>query len=86
MVSEIDDAMREQLNISGGVVVRQVESGSVAAKAGIRPGDVLVSIDHRSVSSSEELVSIVEELPTDRAIPLRLFREGRSLFVALRLE
>ncbi|AJY51066.1 MULTISPECIES: DegQ family serine endoprotease [Halomonadaceae] len=86
MVAEIDDAMREQLNISGGVVVRQVESDSVAAKAGIRPGDVLVSIDHRSVSSSEELVSIVEELPTDRAIPLRLFREGRSLFVALRLE
>ncbi|MCL5425252.1 DegQ family serine endoprotease [Halomonas sp. NPDC076908] len=86
MVAEIDDAMREQLNIQGGVEVRQVEPDSVAATAGIRPGDVLVSIDHRSVSSSEELVQIVESLPTDRAIPLRLFREGRSLFVALRLE
>jgi serine protease Do len=86
MVAEIDDAMREQLNIQGGVEVRQVEPGSVAAEAGIRPGDILVSIDHRSLSSSEELVQIVEELPTDRAIPMRLFREGRSLFVALRLE
>lgn len=86
MVAEIDDAMREQLNIDGGIEVRQVEPDSVAANAGILPGDVLVSIDHRSVSSSEELVSIVEELPSDRAIPLRLFREGRSLFVALRLE
>lgn len=86
MVAEIDDAIREQLNIQGGVVVRQVEPDSVAATAGIRPGDVLVSIDHRSVSSSDELVQIVESLPTDRAIPLRLFREGRSLFVALRLE
>lgn len=86
MVAEIDETRREQLNISGGVEVRQVEPDSVAANAGILPGDVLVSIDHRSVSSSEELVSIVEELPTDRAIPLRLFRDGRSLFVALRLE
>ncbi|MDQ7731580.1 DegQ family serine endoprotease [Halomonas sp. SpR1] len=86
MVAEIDDAMREQLNIPGGVVVRQVESGSVAAEAGIRPGDVLVSIDHRSVSSADELVEVVEALPTDRAIPVRLFRDGRSLFVALRLE
>ncbi|TVP43290.1 MAG: DegQ family serine endoprotease [Halomonas sp.] len=86
MVAEIDDAIREQLNISGGVEVRQVEPGSVAAEAGIQPGDVLVSIDHRSVSSSDELLEIVEELPTDRAIPIRLFREGRSLFVALRLE
>ena len=86
MVAEIDEAMREQLNIQGGVEVRQVEPGSVAAEAGIRPGDVLVSIDHRGVSTSEELVEIVEELPSDRAIPIRLFREGRSLFVALRLE
>lgn len=86
MVAEIDEAMREQLNIPGGVIVRQVEPGSVAADAGIRSGDVLVSIDHRSVSSSDELVEIVEALPTDRAIPVRLFRDGRSLFVALRLE
>lgn len=86
MVAEIDDTMREQLNIPGGVIVRQVASGSVAAEAGIRSGDVLVSIDHRSVSSSNELVEIVEALPTDRAIPVRLFRDGRSLFVALRLE
>ncbi|OJA04183.1 DegQ family serine endoprotease [Halomonas sp. QHL1] len=86
MVAELDEAMREQLNIPGGVIVRQVESGSVAAEAGIRSGDVLVSIDHRSVSSSDELVEIVEALPTDRAIPVRLFRDGRSLFVALRLE
>ncbi|MBT2774559.1 DegQ family serine endoprotease [Halomonas sp. ISL-60] len=86
MVAEIDDAMREQLNIPGGVIVRQVEADSVAADAGINPGDVLVSIDHRSVSSSDELVEIVEALPNDRAIPVRLFRDGRSLFVALRLE
>ncbi|GEN27470.1 serine protease MucD [Halovibrio variabilis] len=85
-VAELDETMREQLNVPGGVVVRQVEPGSVAAEAGIRPGDVLVSIDHRSVSSSDELVEIVEGLPTDRAIPVRLFRDGRSLFVALRLE
>ncbi|WP_404374673.1 DegQ family serine endoprotease [Vreelandella aquamarina] len=85
-VSELDQATRERLNIGGGVVVRQVESGSVAAEAGLRPGDIIVSIDHRSVSSADELLRIVEALPNDRAIPVRLYRDGRSLFVALRLE
>ncbi|PCF97316.1 DegQ family serine endoprotease [Vreelandella nigrificans] len=85
-VAEIDEATRERLNISGGVEVRQVEPDSVASQAGLRPGDVLVSIDHRSVSSADELLRIVEGLPNDRAIPLRLYRDGRSLFVALRLE
>lgn len=85
-VGEVDEATRERLNISGGVEVLQVEPGSVAAEAGLHPGDVLVGIDHRGVSSADELLSIVEELPSDRAIPVRLYRDGRSLFVALRLE
>ncbi|WP_218314851.1 DegQ family serine endoprotease [Halomonas sp. 18071143] len=85
-VAEVDEATRERLNITGGVEVRQVEPDSVAAQAGLRPGDILVSLDHRSVASADELMRIVEALPTDRAIPLRLYRDGRSLFVALRLE
>ncbi|SDN23901.1 DegQ family serine endoprotease [Vreelandella arcis] len=85
-VAELDQATREQLDLQGGVVVREVEPDSVGARAGLRAGDILVSIDHRSLSSPEELRRIVEELPTDRAIPLRLYRDGRSLFVALRFE
>ncbi|MBE0464380.1 MAG: DegQ family serine endoprotease [Halomonadaceae bacterium] len=85
-VAELDDTVRERLSIDGGVEVRQVEPGSVAAQAGLQVGDVLVSIDHRGVSSADELLSIVEGLPSDRAIPLRIYRDGRSLFVALRLE
>ncbi|GGW59261.1 DegQ family serine endoprotease [Vreelandella hamiltonii] len=85
-VAEVDEATRERLNITGGVEVRQVEPDSVAAQAGLRPGDILVSLDHRSVASADELMRIVEALPTDRAIPLRLYRDRRSLFVALRLE
>ncbi|KPQ26096.1 DegQ family serine endoprotease [Halomonas sp. HL-93] len=85
-VAEIDQETQEQLDLQGGVIVREVEPDSVAARAGLRAGDVLVSLDHRSLSSPEELRRIVEELPTDRAIPLRLYRDGRSLFVALRFE
>ncbi|WP_346798718.1 DegQ family serine endoprotease [Halomonas sp. Bachu 37] len=85
VVDELDEAMRERLDISGGVLVRQVESQSAAAQAGIRSGDILVSLDNRSVSSAQELREVAEELPGDRAVPVRLYRDGRSLFVALRL-
>lgn len=85
-VTEIDQETREQLNLQSGVIVREVAPDSVAARAGLRAGDVLVSLDHRSLTSPEELRRIVEDLPTDRAIPLRLYRDGRSLFVALRFE
>jgi len=84
-VGELERAEREQIGIEGGVRVREVDPDGAAAAAGIRPGDILVSLDHRGVSSPGQLVELVGELPTDRAVPVRLYRDGRSLFVALRL-
>ncbi|WP_017430550.1 DegQ family serine endoprotease [Vreelandella jeotgali] len=84
-VSDVDPEQRKRLEIDGGVQVRRVKPGSVAASAGIKSGDILVSVDHQAVMSADDLVNIVQQLPDDRAIPLRLYREGRSLFVALRM-
>lgn len=84
-VAELDDAERQRLGISNGVLVRDVAPGGAAAEAGIRPGDILVSLDHHAVESVSQLRELVESLPSDRAVPVRLYREGRSLFVALRL-
>src|SRR5690554_2704533 len=84
-VAELERAERERLGIEGGVRVRELDPDGAAAAAGIRPGDILVSLDHRGVSSPGQLVELVGELPTDRAVPVRLYRDGRSLFVALRL-
>ncbi|MGB8713737.1 MAG: DegQ family serine endoprotease [Onishia taeanensis] len=85
-VSALDDQVLERLGIDGGVGVESVESGGVAQQAGIRPGDVLVSVDHQAISSPKQLMSVIDSLEADRAVPVRLYREGRSLYVALRLE
>ncbi|MFP4138032.1 MAG: DegQ family serine endoprotease [Halomonas sp.] len=84
-VAELQAGDRERLGIDGGVVIREVDPSGAAAGAGLRPGDVLVSVDHRPVTDPAQLASLVRELPSDRAVPVRVFRDGRSLFVALRL-
>ncbi|MGQ4877337.1 DegQ family serine endoprotease [Billgrantia sp. LNSP4103-1] len=84
-VAELDEAERQRLGIDSGVMVRELDPRGAAAEAGIRPGDVIVSIDHHAVETASQLRELVESLPTDRAVPMRLYREGRSLFVALRL-
>jgi len=84
-MAELEDGQRQRLGIDNGVLVRDVEPGGAAAEAGVRPGDVIVSIDHHAVKSADQLREVVESLPTDRAVPLRLYRDGRSLFVAVRL-
>ena len=63
----------------------QVDPDGIAAAAGIRPGDVLVSIARQAVESPAQLAELVAELPAGSAVPVRLYRDGRSYFVALRL-
>ncbi|MFQ3787011.1 DegQ family serine endoprotease [Halomonas sp. A29] len=84
-VAQLDETERQRLGIDNGVLVREVDASGAAANAGILPGDVIVSLDHHAVEGAEQLRELVESLPTDRAVPVRLYREGRSLFVALRL-
>ncbi|HSH57635.1 MAG TPA: DegQ family serine endoprotease [Halomonas sp.] len=84
-VTELDAAERKRLGIEGGVRIAAVDPSGAAARAGLQPGDILVSIDHQDVTSASQLISLARELPMDRAVPVRLYRDGRSLFVALRL-
>ncbi|WP_280554610.1 DegQ family serine endoprotease [Halomonas sp. 25-S5] len=84
-VQPLEEAERRDLGIEGGARVREVDPRGAAAQAGIRAGDILVSIDQRVVEDPDQLAELVAELPDDRAIPVRLYRDGRSLFVALRL-
>lgn len=84
-VQPLDEDERETLGIAHGVRVVEVDPSGVAAAAGLRAGDVLVSIDHRPVEAPDQLADLVAELPEDRAVPVRLFRDGRSMFVAMRL-
>lgn len=84
-VAELEAADRERLGIEYGVRVREVQSQGPAAEAGIRPGDIIVSIDHQRVENPAELAELAGTLDGQRALPVRLYRDGRSLFVALRL-
>lgn len=84
-VQELDEQTRSELNLEGGVRVADVDPRGAAARAGIRPGDVLVSIDQQAVESPKQLVTLIKELPEDQSVPVRLYRDGRSYYVALRL-
>ncbi|MEQ6918257.1 DegQ family serine endoprotease [Halomonas aquatica] len=84
-VQPLQDTEREQLGIENGVRIVEVDPSGAAASAGLRAGDILVSIDHRAVESPDQLATLVSDLPEDRAVPVRLYRDGRSMFVAMRL-
>ncbi len=66
-----------------GVVVAQVQDGSVAAEAGILPGDVIVEVNRKPVQNLEELRHAVEGQNGSEPTLFLIHRQENTVFVAL---
>ena len=71
----------------GGVVVVDVGRGSVAADAGIRRGDVIVSVNRKKVLNSGEYQRIIHQAGSGEGRLTLLVRRGdASIYFALRIK
>ena len=60
-----------------GAFVRDVQPGSPAAGAGVRPGDVIVTLDGKDVPSPSGLKNQTAGLAIGSTVPLDLVRDGK---------
>lgn len=84
-VADLDNDQREQLGIEkGGVFVVNVEQGA-AAQSGIRPGDVLMSMNNQKLMNAKHFLDLAKELPLNKAVPVLIQRGKGATFLALRI-
>jgi len=62
-----------------GAQVGTVRSGSPAAKAGLKAGDVIVSVDGTSIESANELTAVVAQHQSGDTLRLTVKRNGSTL-------
>jgi pimeloyl-ACP methyl ester carboxylesterase len=70
----------------GGVRINWIRAGSPAERGGLRPDDVIVSLDGREVQTPAEFVSRIKSEPTGRPIPFEIRRGGAELPLNVTLE
>nr|WP_246386897.1 trypsin-like peptidase domain-containing protein [Gluconacetobacter sacchari] len=79
--------LRQQLGLDSsvrGVVVSDVQAGSVAEQAGIHAGDVIQAVGNRPVDNPSATVTAVRAaLKANQSVLLRVLRGGQSLFIAV---
>jgi len=87
-VSNLTPELAREFDLSAesGVVVIDVESGSVANKEGVEVGDVIHEVNRETVRSVREFNRIAGELKPGDTVLLRLVRGENKFFVALKVE
>lgn len=71
-----------------GVSITAVDPDSDAADKGIRPGDVIVSVNNKAVKTAEEIEATIKEAIKDgrKGVLLQLQNSGQNRFVALPID
>jgi putative serine protease PepD len=69
----------------GGARVTSVRSGTPAAKAGLRPGDVITAVAGKSIGSANELRTAINAHRPDDTVSIRYTRNGKSHTVEVKL-
>ena len=76
-----DDRRRALGDPEGGVIVSAVEDDA-AYRAGLRRGDVILTINNMKIEDVDSFESIAEKLEAGKAVALRVMRDGVTRYIA----
>ena len=74
-----DAAKQLGLNSTNGAIIRQVYKGTPADKAGLKAGDIIVSINSKKVKSATSLPYLVSSMPPHTKIKIGIIRNKHRM-------
>ena len=74
----LNSAVNRMYGFQNGVIVSTVTPSGGAAKAGIQPGDVIVSIDGRNIKDGDDLVNDISARKIGSTVKLGYLRNGKQ--------
>lgn len=85
-VMDLTAEQRKKLDIKdGGVIVAKIQAGP-ARKAGVRRGDVVLTLNNIDVKDAKHFAEISADLPVGKSVPLLVQRRGGPVFLALKIK
>jgi serine protease Do len=84
---DVDPDLQSSLKLAraDGALVQDVTAGSPGARVGLRPYDVIVSVDGSPVRTHDRLIREIAERPPGSAAKIEYVRDGRTHAVSVKL-
>ncbi|MGD0738794.1 MAG: trypsin-like peptidase domain-containing protein [Terracidiphilus sp.] len=77
--SELSSAVNRVYGFKNGVLVQQVQPNGPADKAGIKAGDIITTVDGRSIKDGDDLVNEIASRRPGSTIRLGYVRDGKPM-------
>jgi serine protease Do len=81
-VTDLSDAQRRDLKVKGGVRVEAADG--VAARAGVREGDVLLSLDNTEITGAKQFEAVVAKVDKSKPVNVLVRRGDWVNYVVIR--
>jgi serine protease Do len=81
----LNDYYRQQLELPSnmkGIIITEIDEGSVAYESGLRKGDVILEINREVVSGVNDLKNILDK--SDKRALLRVYRRGVHMYIVIK--
>ncbi len=78
-VQELTPQLAEYFHTQEGVLVATVEDRSAASRAGVKAGDILVSVDGHRVANADDVRTALREKRAGGEVTLGIVRDGKPL-------
>jgi serine protease Do len=79
----LDEGFRKSLDIDAknGAVIQEVEPGTPADKAGLKPYDVIVEVDGQQIKDHNDLAIKIADIPPGKTVEIKVIRKGGEVKV-----
>jgi len=67
------------LGVDHGVIVKEVAKGGPSDKAGVKPDDIITSINGKAIRTSDDLMARVADTPVGDTLALSVDRDGKTM-------
>jgi serine protease Do len=74
----LSDAVNRVYGFKNGVLVQEVQPGGPADKAGLKPGDIITSVDGHSIKDGDDLVNDIASRRPGSTVRLGFLRNGKN--------
>lgn len=83
-LAELPSQKRQEMNIPAGVLVQAVEIGSRGERAGLRVGDVIITLNKTAVDNVAAFEAVLRKMPKDKPVAVLVQRDGLAHYSVIR--